>query len=90
MKATICKSSLYLPVFLATTMSIANGFSNVALSRQSVEIATTTTLGVATEAENDFGSATPTDVDPHDIIGVEPDLLAIGINPDEFLEWIGT
>jgi len=32
----------------------------------------------------------PADVDPHDIIGVEPDLLAIGINPDEFLEWIGT
>lgn len=41
---------------------------------------------------SDFASAMPTveEVDPHDIIGVKPELLAIGINPDEFLEWVGT
>jgi len=49
-----------------------------------------TTLGVATEASSDFGSAMPEEVDPHVIIGVEPDNLAIGINATEFLEWVGT
>eukprot|EP00539_Tryblionella_compressa_P017632 CAMPEP_0178857016 /NCGR_PEP_ID=MMETSP0746-20121128/24243_1 /TAXON_ID=913974 /ORGANISM="Nitzschia punctata, Strain CCMP561" /LENGTH=240 /DNA_ID=CAMNT_0020523245 /DNA_START=63 /DNA_END=785 /DNA_ORIENTATION=- len=38
---------------------------------------------------SDFGSAMP-EVDPHDIIGVEPEKLALGIDPDEFLEWVGT
>jgi hypothetical protein len=47
---------------------------------------------VENETKSDFGSAMPqpAEVDPHDIIGVEPDKLALGINPDEFLEWVGT
>jgi hypothetical protein len=32
----------------------------------------------------------PEEVDPHDIIGVAPEKLAIGINPSEFLEYVGT
>lgn len=48
-----------------------------------------TAMNVATEA-NDFASAMPEEVDPHVTIGVDPDDLAIGINPSEFLEWIGT
>jgi hypothetical protein len=47
---------------------------------------------VEDETKSDFGSAMPAAevVDPHDIIGVEPEKLALGINPDEFLEWVGT
>jgi hypothetical protein len=45
---------------------------------------------VEDETKSDFGSAMPPAVDPHDIIGVEPEKLALGINPDEFLEWVGT
>jgi hypothetical protein len=56
---------------------------------------TTTTTGICmssttANASSDFGSAMPTKVDPHDIIGVEPEKLALGIDPDEFLEWVGT
>jgi hypothetical protein len=55
-------------------------------------------LRVSATDETDFASAMPPtvqlagqeEVDPHDIIGVKPELLAIGINPDEFLEWVGT
>ena len=55
----------------------------------------TTLMRVATETEvtNDFGSAMPATVeavDPHVTIGVEPDDLAIGIDPVKFLELIGT
>lgn len=32
----------------------------------------------------------PVEVDPHDIIGVKPEELALGINADDFLEWVGT
>ncbi|KAL3913792.1 MAG: hypothetical protein SGARI_000477 [Bacillariaceae sp.] len=43
---------------------------------------------------SDFKSAMPDggddDVDPHDIIGVDPEKLALGINPSDFLEWVGT
>ena len=46
-------------------------------------------MEAVTDVSNDFGSAMP-EVDPHDIIGVEPDKLAIGIDASEFLELIGT
>lgn len=88
MTTTIYKNPLALSLFVAITWSIANGFSTVTSRRQSTAI--TTSIAVATEASNDFGSAMPEAVDPHDTIGVEPDLLAIGINATEFLEWVGT
>ena len=43
-----------------------------------------------TTTASDFQSAMPEEVDPHDIIGVEPEKLALGIDPYEFLEWVGT
>jgi hypothetical protein len=54
-----------------------------------------TTLRVTTEIAdqakaNDFGSAMPAPVDPHDVIGVKPEELALGISADDFLEWVGT
>jgi hypothetical protein len=55
------------------------------------EAGTETKNNSATNNNNsDFGSAMPEDVDPHDVIGVEPDKLALGIDPNEFLKWIGT
>ena len=50
----------------------------------------TTAVNSETEPKSDFASAMPEEVDPHDIIGVEPEKLALGINPDDFLEWVGT
>ncbi|VEU43004.1 unnamed protein product [Pseudo-nitzschia multistriata] len=87
MMTTICKRLSVLSLLLAITWSTTSGFSTVTSSSHRVA---TTSISVATEASNDFGSAMPEDVDPHDIIGVKPELLAIGINATEFLEWIGT
>ena len=84
---TICKNPLTIFLFVAITLAIANGFSTVDLRRQSLAI---TTMGVASEVSNDFGSAMPEAVDPHVTIGVEPDNLAIGVDAAQFLEWIGT
>ena len=50
----------------------------------------TTAVNSETEPKSDFASAMAEEVDPHDIIGVEPEKLALGINPDDFLEWVGT
>mmetsp|Transcript_11842 Transcript_11842/g.33987 ORF Transcript_11842/g.33987 Transcript_11842/m.33987 type:complete len:234 (+) Transcript_11842:190-891(+) len=89
MTTTTCKNPFALCVLLAITWSTVSGFSILSTAKRS-NVATTS-IAVATEVSNDFGSAMPEkEVDPHDIIGVEPDLLAIGIDPREFLEWIGT
>lgn len=86
---TICKKPSAMCLLAAITWSTVCGFSTVPPGTRFAAI--TTSIAVATEVSNDFGSAMPEEeVDPHDIIGVEPDLLAIGINPSEFLEWIGT
>jgi hypothetical protein len=91
MMKTITKNPIVTFVSLASLMTIANGFStNINLPKQM-----TTLMRVATETEvtNDFGSAMPATVeavDPHVTIGVEPDDLAIGIDPVKFLELIGT
>ena len=74
-------------VLVAITFVIVDGFSPVGSPRRSPMVAS---MGVATEASNDFGSAMPEKVDPHVTIGVEPEDLAIGINATEFLEWVGT
>lgn len=84
---TIYSNPLLLVVLVAITLAIVNGFSPVGSPRRSP---TVTTMGVATEAVNDFESAIAEAVDPHETIGVEPDNLAIGINATEFLEWVGT
>ena len=84
---TICRNPLTLSLFVAITLAVANGFSTVDSRRQSPAV---TTMGVATEVSNDFESAMPEEVDPHVTIGVATDDLAIGINPAEFLEWVGT
>ena len=84
---TICYRSLFLLATTAITIAVANGFSTLASPTRFPAL---TTMGVATESQNDFGSAMPEEVDPHDIIGVEPEKLAIGINATEFLERIGT
>ena len=88
------------PLCVATTiLSSAEGFTKTWTLRPTPSIpswtTTTTSLGVSTEVSdqtkaNDFGSAMPAEVDPHDIIGVKPDELALGINPSDFLEWVGT
>ena len=87
------KNPIFTFVSLALLLTIANGFStNINLPKQKQM---TTLMRVATETEvtNDFGSAMPATVeavDPHVTIGVEPDDLAIGIDPVKFLELIGT
>ena len=84
--STICCNPLFLLVLVAITLAITHGFSSAGSPRRSPMA---TAMNVATEA-NDFASAMPEEVDPHVTIGVDPDDLAIGINPSEFLEWIGT
>jgi len=84
---TICYRSLFLLATTAITIAVANGFSTLA---SPTRFPVLTTMGVATESQNDFGSAMPEEVDPHVTIGVEPEKLAIGINATEFLERIGT
>ena len=79
---------------IAVTLAVANGFSSINLRRHSkgeraLFSPSITTVEAVTDVSNDFGSAMP-EVDPHDIIGVEPDKLAIGIDASEFLELIGT
>mmetsp|Transcript_20471 Transcript_20471/g.44539 ORF Transcript_20471/g.44539 Transcript_20471/m.44539 type:complete len:233 (+) Transcript_20471:145-843(+) len=88
MMPTICNSPLSLSLFVAITWSVASGFSTVTLRGQST--ASTTSIAVAAEVSEDFEAALLEGVDPHDIIGVEPDLLAIGINATEFLLSVGT
>jgi hypothetical protein len=82
-------------VSLASLMTIANGFStNINLPKQNqMTTMMRVELAVTEAVSNDFGSAMPAtveDVDPHVTIGVEPDDLAIGIDPVKFLELIGT
>lgn len=84
--STIYCNPLFLLVLVAITLAITHGFSSAGSPRRSPMA---TAMNVATEA-NDFASAMPEEVDPHVTIGVDPDDLAIGINPSEFLEWIGT
>ncbi|KAG7361147.1 hypothetical protein IV203_036247 [Nitzschia inconspicua] len=85
----------------ANGLSIAGGFSAtsgrgnnnnilVIQASQSNNVALRVSATVEDETKSDFASAMPAEVDPHDIIGVEPEKLALGINPDEFLEWVGT
>ena len=93
MMKTITKSPIVTLVSVASLLTIANGFStNINLPKQKQM---TTIMRVATETDvtNDFGSAMPATVeavDPHVTIGVEPEDLAIGIDPVKFLELIGT
>lgn len=56
-------------------------------SATTAESSTTTT---STTSTSDFGSAMPSNIDPHDKIGVSHENLALGIDAEEFLEWIGT
>jgi hypothetical protein len=93
------------PVFalVASGLPLAEGFSTVGTLRSFQKTCTTRqTLSSASRVmrystivndetkTSDFGSAMPEEVDPHDIIGVEPEKLALGISPSEFLEWVGT
>ena len=88
MMPTICNSPFAISLFVAITWSVASGFSTVTSRGQFT--ASTTRIAVTAEVSEDLESALLEGVDPHDIIGVEPDLLAIGINATEFLLSVGT
>jgi len=86
---TIIKYSLSITFLVAATnFVIANGF----ISSRNTMKKPATIVNVATEVSNDFGSKMPKseEIDPHVTIGVEPEKLAIGIDPSKFLELIGT
>jgi hypothetical protein len=85
--STIYSNPLLLVVLVAITLAMVNGFSPGGSPRRSPAV---TTMGVATETVNDFESAMPAAVDPHETIGVKAENLAIGINATDFLEWVGT
>lgn len=85
--SAIYSNPLLLVVLVAITLAMVNGFSPGGSPRRSPAV---TTMGVATETVNDFESAMPEAVDPHETIGVKPENLAIGINATDFLEWVGT
>eukprot|EP00529_Nitzschia_sp_RCC80_P035402 CAMPEP_0113491714 /NCGR_PEP_ID=MMETSP0014_2-20120614/27697_1 /TAXON_ID=2857 /ORGANISM="Nitzschia sp." /LENGTH=178 /DNA_ID=CAMNT_0000385511 /DNA_START=28 /DNA_END=560 /DNA_ORIENTATION=+ /assembly_acc=CAM_ASM_000159 len=72
------------------TTRVKTAATNTILKMSSSTATATTTTDANSSAASDFGSAMPEEVDPHDIIGVEPEKLALGIDPHEFLEWVGT
>jgi hypothetical protein len=52
--------------------------------------ATTTTTALASDVASDFGSAMPKEVSPYERLGITEDQLALGINPEDVLNYCGT
>ena len=45
---------------------------------------------MASDVASDFGSAMPEEVSPYERIGITEDQLALGINPEDVLAYLGT
>lgn len=48
------------------------------------------TTPLASDAASDFGSAMPEEVSPYERLGITRDQLALGINPEDVLNYCGT
>lgn len=48
------------------------------------------TSAVVSDFTSDFGSAMPEEVSPYDRIGIKEEQLALGINPEDIVKYIGT
>ena len=100
MKQPIISSVAFMAVIGTTqAFTVGRGYgtsiqttSMTTATSTSLKMSSTATTTTTTESNSasDFGSAMPKEVDPHDIIGVEPEKLALGIDPYEYLEWAGT
>lgn len=71
---------------LLVSLSVCQGFSPLGWSRRQPSTTKIFTLTTG----NDFGSAMPETQDIYERLGVPEDKLAIGINPEELLEHVGT
>lgn len=72
-------------VLLATT---AHGFAPVARSPRALTVSRM--VETSTEPASDFASAMPDPADPYERLGVSQDNVALGVDVNEILQWLGT
>jgi hypothetical protein len=90
-KAKTSMRHLQLLSILSSPFLVARAFTVVprhSLVQHHHHRASSTTL--ASDFGSDFGSAMPNLVSPYERIGINEDDLALGVDPGEFLTYIGT
>lgn len=73
--------------FIATA---ASGFAPVARIQRPSFLTMPRMADTATTTESDFASAMPDAGDPYERLGVSKDQVALGVDVNEILQWIGT
>ena len=81
-------------VALSLLAGVASGFVSTRTSGREHQHPTHSVLPTAvyesTTMTSDFGSAMPETVSPYERIGITEDQLALGINPEDVLAYLGT
>ena len=72
----------------ATAFMPAKGASRVAQSN--LVVLQESSTAVVSDFTSDFSSAMPEEVSPYDRIGIKEEQLALGINPEDIVKYIGT
>ena len=80
---------------MVTAFSVVQAPTNKAIKTLTTTKTTTTTttslfVGSPATTTNDFGTAMPEPETIYERLGMEEEKVAVGINPQDFLEWIGT
>jgi hypothetical protein len=83
MKTAMMKSLLLLELAVAASGFVSPRFPSRAAT---VVVLRETSSAVA----SDFGTAMPTEVNPYEKIGIQEHQLALGTNPEDLYQYVGT